>query len=1285
MSRKVVLLVVVVVVLQICGFDTTVSRASQSLILPFAPRYVYNPQSDSFSEDVYYITNACEGTRLHVQNAHYAVDIGMNVGTPIYAPVSGNVVFAGYDTTGYGLLVRIIDNENREHWLAHLSHIYVNFSGPINQGSLIGLSGETGNGPAHLHYHVQRPNGTQQTDAIDVRGQLPGVTWFDSDYCVGTSPGSTDGKVHPSQIPNGVTANSCRDFYNIGFQGVWGFDAPNCQGNILFGPLYPGEFNADFQGVGNRLKSISAQAGLHFWLYGNPDNNDLAHCHENDMWNLDVDFYNQSSTNIGWDPDYQMVNVGGVDWVSSGTNMVSRVVVTTDPCPNNADGQLGSISYGRGGVVKPDWLLEFYTNVYAPNLEIFSRVLDVPDYNRQRVLFDGRVLYETYEDSFTHTEDMTNIPVGDHIIRVEYSHTIDGLSWDTAEYYEETFHLADIVPPTTVANVPAPDGNNGWFVNPLTVTLTATDNVGVANTYYRINGGEFVAGTSISLVNDGIYTIEYYSTDVNSNTEQVQSVMVYLDQTPPETAGTVTGPRDVNGLFRDNVVADIMATDNLSGVDFTRCSYDNKVSWQTLVGTQIFLNGNGVYQFYCQSQDVAGNVEPVPLDSGPIIINMYLIYAANGSSDPDTPSFLLRSTGNYTTLTGDIYSQGLVELSRNTSATINGTIETGVLPAVVTSNTGSNFGPIVPIDVYVPALSYPFGYYWQRCDQVYENGLELNSVGVGIQGVICVVGTLDVTAVNVIGDVTFVVYGTIEFNPTASEFITNDPDNGMLMYAAGDIHLHGTGTSLMGLVYTPGTIYQSGTSMTVRGSYVASRVIIDRATGFNMSYEAAFAAQTFPLPLGNLSFADPAESLGIPGPNVNGLPVPEPSPEPTSTPTPTNTPVPVNPPLIQGVNLTWLGGTTVNLAFVFENADPGLIHSVGWTCDNAVTEFSGAFGPVNLNHTCPGSGSVSAVITVYGMAGTQPAITAVEVVIPEPTSTVPPVETSTPVSPTETQVLNTATPTPSTPLPICSMTYEWTRDDRVEFSFSWANADDDWHQGTWGDVFDFYLIGPAGSEVETHSYMVNPIFDNPTEYTVSMTITGAGETVTCTEVIDFMFNPFYQDEYGVFPTDTPIPEASATPDPTVTETPAPTEEDTGTPIPTVIGEPTATETSVPTATETAVPTNTPEPLPTATLVPSPTIQPPNCSMTYVWSDDDEVDFSLVWSGGYAERHYGWWGDGDDFSVKSRETGKADKDHRYDVDPDDGDPLVYTVSLTVNGPGGSYTCSETINFENNPRW
>lgn len=91
-----------------------------------------------------------------VNGGHTALDFGVPVGTSIHSTVSGKVVYAGWNNEGYGNLVVVENGEYRAYY-AHLSSIPVKLGQIVEDGEVIGISGNTGNstGP-HLHYEVRK-------------------------------------------------------------------------------------------------------------------------------------------------------------------------------------------------------------------------------------------------------------------------------------------------------------------------------------------------------------------------------------------------------------------------------------------------------------------------------------------------------------------------------------------------------------------------------------------------------------------------------------------------------------------------------------------------------------------------------------------------------------------------------------------------------------------------------------------------------------------------------------------------------------------------------------------------------------------------------------------------------------------------------------------------------------------------------------------------------------------------------------------------------------------------
>jgi peptidoglycan hydrolase-like protein with peptidoglycan-binding domain len=107
-------------------------------------RPVAGPMGDGFG--------ANRGDHLHT-----GIDFPVAEGTPVGAGGVGTVIFAGYNTGGYGNLVVIQHRLGYTSWYAHLSSIVV-FSGQaVDGGTRIGFVGSTGHstGP-HLHFEVRR-------------------------------------------------------------------------------------------------------------------------------------------------------------------------------------------------------------------------------------------------------------------------------------------------------------------------------------------------------------------------------------------------------------------------------------------------------------------------------------------------------------------------------------------------------------------------------------------------------------------------------------------------------------------------------------------------------------------------------------------------------------------------------------------------------------------------------------------------------------------------------------------------------------------------------------------------------------------------------------------------------------------------------------------------------------------------------------------------------------------------------------------------------------------------
>ncbi len=99
---------------------------------------------------------------------HAGIDISGAEGADIKAADGGKVVFAGWDDSGYGNMIKIEHSTGYTTLYAHCSKLYVKEGDKVGQGDVIAAVGNTGRstGP-HLHFEVIDTNTNKSLNPLD--------------------------------------------------------------------------------------------------------------------------------------------------------------------------------------------------------------------------------------------------------------------------------------------------------------------------------------------------------------------------------------------------------------------------------------------------------------------------------------------------------------------------------------------------------------------------------------------------------------------------------------------------------------------------------------------------------------------------------------------------------------------------------------------------------------------------------------------------------------------------------------------------------------------------------------------------------------------------------------------------------------------------------------------------------------------------------------------------------------------------------------------------------------
>jgi len=158
--------------------------------------------------------------------------------------------------------------------------------------------------------------------------------------------------------------------------------------------------------------------------------------------------------------------------------------------------------------------------------------------------------------------------------------------------------------PDISASVTAGTLATGWYVTDVTLTASASDATsGLALVEYRLDGGAWSPGDSLTIASEGPHTVDFRATD-QAGLRSTVSLNVKVDKTPPSISFDPSGTSGANNWYISTVSLQVNAADALSGVASTEYRLDGG-SWA--FGSSLTL-GDGEHTVGTRARDNAGNL-----------------------------------------------------------------------------------------------------------------------------------------------------------------------------------------------------------------------------------------------------------------------------------------------------------------------------------------------------------------------------------------------------------------------------------------------------------------------------------------------------------------------------------------------------------------------------------------------------------------------------------------------------------------------------------------------------
>ena len=243
--------------------------------------------------------------------------------------------------------------------------------------------------------------------------------------------------------------------------------------------------------------------------------------------------------------------------------------------------------------------------------------------------------------------------------------------------------FVDNSPPTTTLLIGSPKYSSGidtWVTSSTPITITADDSsgCGVERIEYRLDNMSIWNTTTspgaVHISEEGTHTLWFRGIDNVGNIEQVNSITLFVDNSPPVTSISIGQPIYTNSdTWITSHTPITLTADDSSGCGVERIEYriDQDTDWETY-SQPFIIPDEGAHTIFYRSLDHLGNVEEypgVPVDEN--VVALWHMDEASGDS-------VLDSSGNGNN--GTAYGTTIVDGKYGKARQFNSTNDYIVVP-----------------------------------------------------------------------------------------------------------------------------------------------------------------------------------------------------------------------------------------------------------------------------------------------------------------------------------------------------------------------------------------------------------------------------------------------------------------------------------------------------------------------------------------------------------------------------------------------------------------------------